>query len=670
MIETTRPLLRARRVAAAALALAAATSAGCTTTRHAAAPQNAALGAVVVDSPDAARWVQLLAASGVQSRAGDVGLATHASLVVVPAPATLSAGERGRLLRWTRAGGTLVTPRPDLFTRLGVRTGTASTATGLRNGAASWAAPTRVQPLLSPHAATIAATSSGAAIELSAVAGSGRLLALGVDPMSDGRLGYELIPGLGREVASLAGAPTAPTRLGVDLYLDPGTLPRDQRDPRAIAERISGARSVKIAAWDLFDDPSSDYDYRSLVNALHARGVLAYAWLEPPFVSLRLWTHHPECRERNRAGKDAIGDWRRLIALEDPSCFVLAAREWRAQLAAADWDGIDVAELYFEAGPGAGETPYAPAALRGFGGDPAGEPARWAAYRTRLATTLNKRVLSQLAGLPGAAQRETVLTVIDDTLDPTLAHRVGNDLSALAKVAQRAGATLEVEDPFSQWSEGPLRYSRIADRVRGLAPAGAWLIDLNVVDRSGARPTTRMTGGELDLAAWAAGAAGRIAMYSAASVGPADLQHASAALGGRATASGNHVRAPWTVSVVAPEAATGHRLLVDGVAWPCSGGRAIVPAGDHTLAWIAAAPAGPGMLRLAAELGTAATSPHTLRFSYFSRSRTYAVIDQQPDAARIDGRLVTLRSSRNPAGGWTLPLPSGRHDVLVSTRGS
>lgn len=657
------------------VALLLALAAGCTG-NHGSARQPVTSGAgrvVVLPSPDSSRWVRLLRASGVDASAWpSATVPAAATLVVAPTSARLSSGTERALASWTRAGGTLVTARPDLLSRIGVSVRGPVAATGLlpdpTTPSAIWAHPVRIRPLALAGSRTLDRTTAGATVVLDAEIGHGRLLALGIDPVADGRTGYELLPQIGRDVFALPGSVALPRRVGADVYLDPGTLPPDQRTPAAIARRLDGVRSVKIAAWDLFDDSSADVPYRAIVDALHARGVLAYAWLEPPFVSLRLWTHHPECRERNRAGKDAHGDWRLLIALEDPGCLALAVGEWRAQLATADWDGVDVAELYFEPGPGSTETPYSTAALRAFGRDPSAAPAAFAAFRTSLATRINAQVLAQLAGLPGARSRETVLTVIDDTLDPALAARAGQDLAALMSVAKRAGATLEVEDPFSQWSDGPLRYDRVTARLARQVEAGAWLVDVNVVDRQGARPTTRMTGAELDLAVQAAGAGGRAALYSAASVTAADLAHTALALGSYATTTPDGgLRAPWTVVVTAPDPTRATRLSVDGTPWPCSKGRAVVPSGAHSLRWDSGPAAGPGLVSLPAELGTASTSPHTVRFTYFSRSQTYAVVDHRPNALRIDGGLVPIASRADPDGGWTVTLPIGRHDVVLTT---
>src|SRR5204863_7170123 len=152
--------------------------------------------------------------------------------------------------------------------------------------------------------------------------------------------GWEFLPSLGSDTAQLLGR-TGPTRDAAEFYFDPGTI---KLSPEQAAARFAGARAVFVAGWNY---GYLTYPYAQLIAALHARGVRAYAWLEPPMVNLTLWNAHPECREITRSGRQAVVDWRSLVALEIPRCFDLAWNVWRGLLTSYDWDGADVAELYF-----------------------------------------------------------------------------------------------------------------------------------------------------------------------------------------------------------------------------------------------------------------------------------------------------------------------------------
>src|SRR5207237_10368531 len=90
-------------------------------------------------------------------------------------------------------------------------------------GDAQWAKPLAVRPLESGSVTSVA-TSGDAVVAGILAMGRGRVLAVAVDPLGSGRAGHELLPGLGRFVASFSGAPVGPARIGADVYLDPGSL--------------------------------------------------------------------------------------------------------------------------------------------------------------------------------------------------------------------------------------------------------------------------------------------------------------------------------------------------------------------------------------------------------------------------------------------------------------
>jgi hypothetical protein len=495
--------------------------------------------------------------------------------------------------------------------------------------------------------------------------GRGSILALAVDPFAGGRSGHELFPWLGRQVQALTGAPSGPRRLGAEVYFDPGGL---KGPPGEIAAILGDVRAVHVAGWNMdFNDPANDYDYAALITALHAKGVLVYAWLEPPFVTLRFWDAHPECRERTGSGREAEVDWRKLIALEDTACYTMAWEVWNRLLTRFDWDGVNVAELYFEPDlEPANFTPFHRSALRRFRGDPVRDRERFLDFRTDLVVELNDALLRSLNGLPNARQLDFQLTAIDDRLDPDLGRLVGSDIGRLAEVAARNGASLQVEDPFTVWTDGPLRYDRLAGEVRSLMPAGQAFIDVNVVDRPGGRPTPKMTGGELALATMSAGVTGRLGVYSAGTVPAADLRRMSGSLAGSAAVFDTGVRAPWTVVVEAPEGRSARRLDVDGQPWPASAGVAVVPPGEHALTWSNGAARGPGLVRLTAEIGSASVAEGALTFRYDARGRAMATLDRQARSLTVDGASASLQVVPGTDANvvW---LPPGNHEVTIQT---
>ena len=487
--------------------------------------------------------------------------------------------------------------------------------------------------------------------------------------MGSGRTGYELLPTLSRLVGEATTAPAGLSRNGLELYLDPGVLPPNiAHNVNAVAALAQGARVVDVAAWDTnFTDPSRDYPYAALIQALHARGILAYAWLEPPFVDLAMWQNQPQCREKTETGQDADPYWRDLISLETPACFNLAWQQWAPVIDGNPWDGVNVAELYFESPQNsAAFTPFSPAALAQFGRDPRTNMAAFMKFRVRLVTELNAEMLTRLNSLPHASDLDLELTVIDSKLDPTEAYDVGSNVTQLVSVAQKGGASLELEDPFTTWSDGPLRYDQLTPELKQLVQPGNGLIDLNIVNRSGARPTSKMTGGELDLAASSAAAfSGRMGAYAIGTIPAADQAALPSAMAATAQTTDTGIVTPWTVTVYAPPAGPHTSVTVDGTPWPSAGGAAIVPAGEHRVVWSSSPAAGPGLTGFTGELSNASISAHAMTLSYSSRAATYAVVTQRPATLVVDGAAQAPIAVANPTGGWTVRLPKSTHRVTI-----
>ena len=640
---------------------------GCgSSAKHAAA----GLPLVVLQSPSAPSWVRLLRSAGYAAHDGDLASLLGRTGGVVPADAVLDTHDRSRVVAWVRSGGRLATANYALLQDLGVGRGPAAAVSAARmRELATWTAPLSIRPLSGPELTPLATSQAGGVLMASATEHAGAIVAFAVDPAGNGRAGYELLP----DAAALTGralhAPLGPRSFGAEVFVDPGVLPAGERDPAQMADQLkrAGARVAEIAGWNYdFNDPANDYDYAALIKALHARGILAYLWLEPPFVTLRLWQDHPECREKTKTGRDALVDWRSLIALEDPACFALATQSWTRIVTSVPWDGVNVAELYFEPPwKDANYTPFSRAALAQFGHDPAKKPAGFVRFRTVLVTSLNRRVLAFLNGLPNAKRRALELTVIDDTLDPTQGQAVGSNVKQLAAVAQQAGASLIVEDPFTTWTDGPLRYDKLGPHVASLMPAGDALLDVNVVDRAGARPTSKMTGAELSLALGSAAAPlGAVALYSLGTIGKGDLGAVPGALGSSVATTDLGTYGSQTVTVTSPVPGAG-RLTIDGIPWPAANGTAIVPAGNHLLVWSRGAALGPGLASFSGELATARIAKTTLELRYFSRPETLAVVTQKPRLLRVDDASTPLEVRADPAGGFVVRLPSGRHVALL-----
>ena len=81
-----------------------------------------------------------------------------------------------------------------------------------------------------------------------------------------------------------------------------------------------------------------------------------YAWLELPHVSEKFWAEHPEWREKTALLQDAQLDWRKLMNLTNRDCFQAVSAGVRRLATRFDWDGVNLAELYFESLEGMGNA--------------------------------------------------------------------------------------------------------------------------------------------------------------------------------------------------------------------------------------------------------------------------------------------------------------------------
>jgi hypothetical protein len=591
---------------------------------------------------------------------------------IVPADAALTAAQRGRIVDWVKRGGRLATGQTELLGDLGIHVKgpvlvSAATMKGLQ-GRARWLPPLTIGSLYgTDELQPLAQSTPGKEI---LVAARGNVTAFALDPVADFRIGYELLPEAATIVGGRLGAPKGPTAQGGEVFVDPGGLHDSLKaSPAKIADLLvrSGARIANVAGWNYdFNNPADDYDYAALIRALHRRGILAYAWLEPPFVTLRMWQDYPQCREKTETGRDAIVDWRSLIALEDPKCFDAAAASWRHVLTKFDWDGVNVAELYFEPRVVPRNfTPFSKAALEQFGMDPKTHPEEFLRFRETLATELNRKVLQFVGGLPNAGHLGVELTVIDNTLDPVLGLGVGSNVEALAKVAAEAGATLVVEDPHTLWAEGPLRYVRLGAHVKSLMPPDASLLDINVVPRYQGGVTAQMTGSELALAVSSAAAAlGKVGIYALGTLPHHDLQRLPGAMAGGTATTDLGVFGSWTVTVTAPSRKD-TRLAVDGRDWPAAGPSAVVPAGNHVLDWSTGDPLGPGLKAFTGQLGTAGVSATSMHFTYDARPDALAIVTERPTSLEVDGEPRPLHVVADPTGGFVVRVPAGTHRVLL-----
>ncbi len=465
---------------------------------------------------------------------------------------------------------------------------------------------------------------------------------------------------------------------------------RTRADPEFLAERwrSAGIAALHIAAWHFWEPDSGRDGYlRRLITACHRQGLLAYAWLELPHVSERFWDRHPQWREKTAIGQDAHLDWRKLVNLADPDCAQAVETELASLLERFDWDGVNLAELYFESlyGPDDPQrfTPMNAPVRAQFGRQGGFDPLelfrpdsprhwsrdtgawrRFVDYRTALAVALQEHWLATLRRLK--PDLDLVLTHIDDRFDPGMREKLGADAARTLPLLERLDFTFVIEDPATLWHLGPERYPEIARRYAPLTARPRRLaVDINIVERyQDVYPTKKQTGTELfQLLRAAGGSFPRVLLYSEQSIAAADLPLLAAA-----SAAVRRAEATATGLVVEAGQTTGVRwkgpALVDGRPWPALDGETVwIPAGRRRI--------GPGreqpplrLLHVNLDLLGARSTAGGVEFEYRSSSRAAVLVDRRPARIVIDGAAAAPPVLEG-AGHFSVLLPPGRHKTLI-----
>ncbi len=510
--------------------------------------------------------------------------------------------------------------------------------------------------------------------------GAGAVLWVAVTP---GPHGYERFPFLPQALVDLGlEPPFRSSRLWA--FFDSAYRARVDVDYFAERWRAAGISALHVAAWHFWErDPQGDQYLRLLIEACHRNAIQVYAWLELPHVSEAFWDQHPEWREKTALQQDAQLDWRKLMNLTNRDAFTAVSAGTRDLLMRFDWDGVNLAELYFESLEGhenpARFTPlnadvrrefqqtagFDPLDLFGAEKNPSGL-ARFLEFRAQLAQRQQTEWIAQIEDLRREKpQLDLTLTHIDDRFDTTMRDKLGADASRILPLLAQHDFTFLIEDPATIWNLGPQRYPQIAARYASLTQSQEKLaIDVNVVERyQDVYPTKQQTGAELfQLIHVSANSFPRVALYFEASIARYDLPllaSAAAAVdraeqvnGKLVVESRRGVGVPWKGPA-----------LVDGKPWPIAGDTTVwLMPGAHVLE---AAPAGQSLpmsvLAFNGDLKAAGATTKGIEFAYQSSARAMALLDQAPAKLEIDGVERVPEMS-----GKVLLLPRGQHIVSLT----
>ncbi|MGH9674961.1 MAG: hypothetical protein ACRD44_17450, partial [Bryobacteraceae bacterium] len=519
--------------------------------------------------------------------------------------------------------------------------------------------------------------------------GAGAVLWTAAPP---GDQGYDRFPYLPQALAVLGLEPPVRSRR-LWAFFDASYRSRVDIDYFAERWRRSGISALHVAAWHFFE-PNEERDryLQKLIEACHRRAILVYAWIELPHVSEKFWQDHPDWREKTALLQDAHLDWRKLMNLQNPDCVRAAAQGLRAVIERFDWDGLNLAELYFESLEGhdsaARFTPMNDNVreefrrLRGFDpldlfteGGPrhhsrdGGALRAFLDYRADLARRMQAGWINELEQVRTTRRHlDLALTHVDDRFDTRMRDLIGADAARLLPLLDHHDFTFLIEDPATIWHLGPERYPQIAARYEPLTPRRDRLaIDINIVERyQDVYPTKQQTGVEFfRLVKLAAQAFSRVALYFENSILPADLPllPAAQAVVTRFQQSAGKlvVESPHGVGVAWKGPA-----LVDGRTWPAADDETVwLPPGLHAVERGKTPPP----IRLTdfnGDLKSSAVTGGGIEFSYRSSARAFAIFDRRPEQVAVDGEDYAVTPVETPAG-WCLLLPRGQHVVSITS---
>ena len=523
------------------------------------------------------------------------------------------------------------------------------------------------------------------------------------DPHS--QRGYSMYPFLLEYVRKYFQLKPVLRREALEMYFDPG-FRHSYSIEQLVAQWVSlGIKIIHVAGWHEY--PKYTYDYDRLLRVAHANGILVYAWLEPPQVSQKFWNEHAQWREKNYKGEDIQPSWRYPVALTDPQCVAAITQIYRKFLDQFDWDGVNLAELYFEAGRGFEDpkyfTPMHSSArsdvMRRYGFDLSTifdpqSPNYWKDNTAVRSAVVEYRIakLQQVYELmlgnfdeiarskPGF---QVVVTAMDNLGSPELRENHGVDMNHILALQKKYGFLLQVEDPENKWATDPLRYIDIGKKYEALiGDRSKLMLDLNIGPFRKANvvtpfPTLTQTGTESFHLVNAAGiGAPRATIYSESSINPQDLAFFASALASRSRTryieNGFDVTAPYSLCIQMPPAI--QELTIDGApVAPFRNNVFVIPAGDHRITLNSAGVTsfsthqlGTRLMSLTGNLLALTYGMRDVAFTYESDSRTLASFSAVPTTVQIDGRQTTISPMKGDDC-YTIFLPPGRHSVLVIT---
>ncbi len=522
--------------------------------------------------------------------------------------------------------------------------------------------------------------------------GKGTFIYSGIPIISNRGLSYEYFPFMMDAVKAQFNMTPAFVRDDLAFYVDIAFHLEDS--PAQLAERIKsyGADQINLSAW--YSTEEYGNTYKEIIEECHKRGISVYAWFELPFVSVDFWDKHPEWREKTASGEDAYIDWRRLMALGNPEALEEIKKHTKDFVSSFDWDGVDIAEIYFES-PGQGFekkdkfTPMNDSFRKSFQEKYEVDPIEvfnplskyyWryneemkqniVDYRVELITKLHEEFLLLCDDLKKEKPYlSTSVTVIDSIADKNMREHIGVDAEAIAKLQDKYHFMLQIEDPFTLWNLGPDRYKVIGEEYRNIMSSGNELsIDINVIDRGGkVYPTKKQRGVELyQLINNASKYSDKVILYALATFEKTDMElvpyTTSNDIKIQEISKNEYIiksdkRFIWNTDI------EGKTYYIDGEKWPfVSMQGVIIPGGEHRLKVQDIENNAKLFIESINGEISDVSQGKGINFSYSNEGRFYIVVNKKPSQIKVDGNIFNTEIKENSSN-YTIILPEGKHEV-------
>lgn len=513
----------------------------------------------------------------------------------------------------------------------------------------------------------------------------------------------------------------------LDAYFDPGNYDLSvvyvEDLIKGWAEQ--GITTVYVAAWHFWVNTDTGaewtFDYKHFIETCHKRGILVYTWFAFPHVSQKFWVQHPECREQTALNGETYEFWRLGVNMQNAACLQLTLTFFNEVMNGYDWDGINIAELYYDYQNKIETfTPMNQDVRKNYqtltGIDPADffNPAsanyylvnttawqKFLDYRTGLVTTLHDVFLS--AAAPHAAKGlELIVTAVDSlhydyyrnelpgSASLIDAFETGVNLPAIVGMMLNKDFTLQVEDPWLLWNLNPLRYSDFNKTYLTMFPEifsahpERLFFDVNIDSNAhlGNQEhfvSTKQAGIEVPIIFKSMYSSNnRLACFSEKSIELPDLTRLKWALAADATISklnetSYSITTPRTSSFI--PSALYNNVLINGKTWPGWSSvdhRILIPAGTNSIDLeTTTSYTGIKIINSTAELITAAAVTGGITLSYDSPRRKAVLTIEDFNTSQSDSFTVFLDDIAYPTtiasyyGHYYFFLPSGSHSVRI-----